>query len=150
MKTLCVILAASLGTVALAHVGIRPAAQESSAKAPVMVSLADLKWIDLPERKGMQFGMISGDHNKGGAYTEMRKYPAGFDGPLHAHSNEITDVIISGVWYLGADAASAKDFGPGSVLIVPANWVHISGCRAGSDCLFYQAGKGKFDMKPVP
>ena len=150
MKKLFVVLVASLATVVPAHVGTRSAAQESSAKAPVMVSLADLKWTDLPERKGMQFAAISGDHNKGGAYTEMRKVPAGFDGPLHAHSSEITDVIISGVWYLGADAASAKDFGPGSVLIVPANWVHISGCRAGSDCLFYQEGKGKFDLKPVP
>ncbi|HKR59604.1 MAG TPA: hypothetical protein VJS64_07705 [Pyrinomonadaceae bacterium] len=150
MKKLFVVLAASLGTILLAHAVTRPVTQESPGNAPVMVSLADVKWIDLPERKGMQFGMISGDHNKGGEYTELRRYPAGFDGPLHAHSNEITDVIISGVWYLGADAASAKDFGPGSVLIVPANWVHVSGCRAGSDCLFYQTGKGKFDMKRVP
>ena len=149
MKKLFVLLAAGLETVALAHVDTRPAAQESSAKAPVMLSLADLKWTDLPERK-MQFAPISGDHNKGGAYTEMRKVPAGVGGPVHSHSSQITDVIISGVWYLGADAASARDFGPGSVLIVPANWVHISGCRAGSDCIFYQEGKGKFDLKPVP
>jgi quercetin dioxygenase-like cupin family protein len=150
MKKVFVVLAASLATVTLGHVGTMPTAQESSAKAPVMVSLSDLKWTDLPERKGMQFAMISGDHNKGGAYTEMRKVPAGFGGPTHVHSSEITDVIIKGVWYLGADAASAKDFGPGSVLIVPANWVHVSGCRTGSDCLFYQEGKDKFDVKPVP
>lgn len=150
MKKLFVVLVVSLATVVLVHVGTRFAAQESSAKAPVMVSLADLKWIDLPERKGMQFAMISGDHNKGGAYTEMRKVPAGFGGPLHVHSNEITDVIIKGVWYLGADAATAKDFGPGSVLIVPANWPHVSGCRAGSDCIFYQVGQDKFDLKTVP
>lgn len=98
----------------------------------------------------MQFAMISGDHNKGGGYTEMRKVPAGFGGPLHVHNNEITDVIINGVWYLGADAATAKDFGPGSVLIVPPNWPHVSGCRAGSDCIFYQVGQDKFDLKPVP
>ncbi len=30
---------------------------------------------------------------------------------------------------------------------MPANWVHVSGCRAGSDCVFYQEGKGKFDFK---
>jgi hypothetical protein len=29
------------------------------------------------------------------------------------------------------------------------NWVHVSGCRAGSDCVFYQEGKGKFDFKPA-
>jgi hypothetical protein len=32
---------------------------------------------------------------------------------------------------------------------MPANWVHVSGCRPGSDCVFYQEGKGKFDFKPA-
>jgi hypothetical protein len=34
-------------------------------------------------------------------------------------------------------------------VMMPANWVHVSGCRVGSDCLLYQEGKGKFDFKPV-
>jgi hypothetical protein len=51
--------------------------------------------------------------------------------------------------YTGADVASARDFGPGSVVMMPANWVHVSGCRPGSDCVFYQDGKGKFDFKPA-
>jgi quercetin dioxygenase-like cupin family protein len=116
--------------------------------APQMVSFTDLKWIELPERKGMQFAVLSGDPKKG-AYTQMRKVPAGTDNPLHMHSSELKNVIISGVWYTGADAASARDFGPGSVVVMPANWVHVSGCRAGSDCVFYQEGKGKFDFKPA-
>jgi hypothetical protein len=33
--------------------------------------------------------------------------------------------------------------------MMPANWVHVSGCRARSDCVFYQEGKGTFDFKPV-
>jgi hypothetical protein len=32
---------------------------------------------------------------------------------------------------------------------MPAGWVHVSGCRAGRDCVFYQEGKGKFDFKPA-
>jgi quercetin dioxygenase-like cupin family protein len=117
-------------------------------KAPLMVSFTDLKWTELPERKGMQFAVLSGDPKKG-EYTQMRKVPAGTDNPLHAHSSELKNVIISGVWYTGIDAASAGDFGPGSIVMMPANWVHVSGCRAGSDCVFYQEGKGKFDFKPV-
>jgi len=39
-----------------------------------MVSFTDLKWTDLPERKGMQFAVLSGDPTKG-AYTQMRKVP---------------------------------------------------------------------------
>jgi quercetin dioxygenase-like cupin family protein len=115
-------------------------------KTPLMMSLADLKWTELPERKGMQFAVLSGDPTKG-QYTQMRKVPAGTDNPLHSHSSEIKNVIVSGVWYTGANIASAKDFGPGSIIIMPANWVHVSGCRAGNDCLFYQEGKGKFDFR---
>ena len=125
-------------------------AQEPNTKptAPMMVSFSDLKWTALPERPGMQFAILSGDP-KTGAYTQMRKVPAGTDNELHSHSSEIKNVIISGVWYTGTDAATAKDFGPGSVVLMPGNWTHVSGCRAGSDCVFYQEGKGKFDFKPT-
>jgi quercetin dioxygenase-like cupin family protein len=122
------------------------ATQKQEGKRPLMVSFTDLKWVELPERKGMQFAVLSGDP-KTGEYTQIRKVPAGSDNPLHSHSSELKNVIISGIWYTGADTASAKDFGPGSVVMMPANWVHVSGCRAGSDCVFYQEGKGKFDFK---
>jgi quercetin dioxygenase-like cupin family protein len=114
-----------------------------------MVTLAELKWRELPEKKGTQFAVLSGDPRVG-SYTTMRRLPGGTDNPLHAHSSEITNVVISGVLYMGADAASARDLGPGSVVVLPANWVHVSGCRAGSDCVFYQEAKGKFDYKPIP
>jgi hypothetical protein len=113
-----------------------------------MVSFAELTWTELPERKGMQFALLSGDPATG-EYTQMRKVPAGTDNPLHAHSSELKNVIISGVWYTGANATSARDFGAGSVVMMPANWVHVSGCRAGADCVFYQDGRGRFDFKPV-
>lgn len=123
-------------------------AAKQESKAPLMVSFADLKWTELPERNGMQFAVLSGDP-KTGEYTQIRKVRAGTDNPLHSHNSEIKNVIISGVWYTSADTASAKDFGPGSVVMMPANWVHVSGCRSGSDCVFYQEGRGKFDFKPA-
>ena len=138
------LVAAALASVFLAT----EPTQAQEGKTPFMVSLTDMKWVELAERKGMQFAILSGDP-KTGSYTQMRKVPAGTDNPLHSHSSELKNVIISGVWYTGPDAASAKDFGPGSVVIMPADWVHVSGCRAGSDCVFYQEGKGKFDFKPV-
>ena len=33
--------------------------------------------------------------------------------------------------------------------MMPAGWVHVSYCRLGSDCMFYQDAEGKFDFKPV-
>ena len=122
--------------------------QKKETSTPMMISFSELKWTSLPERPGMQFALLSGDP-KTGPYTQMRKVPAGTDNPLHSHSSEVKNVIISGVWYTGTDAATAKDFGPGSVVLMPGNWVHVSGCRTGSDCLFYQEGNGKFDFKPT-
>jgi len=144
MRVFCIALAVvCFSTSMLAQGG----GQEGESKAPLMVSFTDLKWVELPERKGMQFAVLSGDP-KTGPYTQIRKVPAGTDNPLHSHSSEIKNVIISGVWYTGKDSASAKDFGPGSVVMMPGDWVHVSGCRSGSDCVFYQEGKGKFDFKP--
>ena len=138
----------ALVLVSLSAVVPEGAATQEGDKAPLMVAFADLKWTALPERKGMQFAVLSGDPTKG-EYTQMRKVPAGTDNPLHSHSSELKNVIISGVWYTGEDAATAGDFGPGSVVLMPADWVHVSGCRSGSDCVFYQEGKGKFDFKPA-
>jgi ChrR-like protein with cupin domain len=123
-----------------------PTVPGPSNETPVMASAAELKWNALPERPGMQFSVLSGDP-KAGAYTQVRKVPAGTDNGLHRHSNELKNVIISGVWYTGDDMATAKDYGPGSVVTMPGNWLHVSGCRAGSECMFYQEGKGAFDFK---
>lgn len=139
-----ILTAVCLCTTVLANAGT----SKQGRKAPLMVSFTDLKWTELPERKGMQFAVLSGDP-KTGEYTQMRKVPAGTDNPLHRHSSELKNVIISGVWYTGADAASARDFGSGSIVMMPADWAHVSGCRAGSDCVFYQEGKDRFDFKPV-
>ena len=141
------VVAGALVMAALALVPPSAAGSNGNDK-PMMVSFQDLKWTVLPERMGMEYSLLSGDP-KVGAYTEIRKVPAGTDNPKHRHSSEIKNVIVSGTWYTGADAASAKDLGPGSIVVMPADWVHVSGCRAGSDCVFYQEGKGKFDYKPV-
>jgi hypothetical protein len=45
-------------------------------------------------------------------------------------------VIISGIWYTGANSISIKDFGPGSVITMPADWVHVSGVAAEA-CAYY-------------
>src|SRR4026209_3035860 len=138
MKTLLIVLLVIvLGAAVLAEaVANQDATSQNSNNAPLMVAFADLKWTKLPERPGMMFAALSGDPTKS-EYTQMRKVPAGTDNPLHSHSSEIKNVIISGIWYTGADVATARDFGPGSIVMMPANWIHVSGCRAGSDFVFY-------------
>ena len=146
-KLVVMMTAVSLATTAVTDGAAGPAGVGKEGDRPLMVSYTELKWTELPERKGMQFAVLSGNPREG-AYTQMRKVPAGTDNPLHTHSSEIKNVIVSGVWYTGANSASVRDFGPGSIIVMPANWVHVSGCRPGSECVFYQEGKGKFDFLP--
>ena len=135
MNRLFLVLAAViLLTSACADKSSKPSAVANETGMPVMISPTDMKWADLPQRKGMQMAVLTGDPMNR-EYTQMRKVPAGTDNPLHSHSNELKNVIISGVWYTGKDEASARDFGPGSVIVMPGNWVHVSGCRPGSDCV---------------
>ncbi len=115
---------------------------------PLMATPSDFKWTALPERPGMQFTVLSGDP-KSGAYTQLRTVPTGTDNPPHSHSSHLTNVIISGYWYTGTEMQSAKDFGPGSVVVMPGGWQHVSGCRTGVACMFYQTGRGRFDFVPV-
>lgn len=117
-------------------------------KGALMRAFGELEWTVLPENPRMEFAPLTGDHTKG-PYTQMRRVRAGTDMPMHTHEFEITDVVISGLWYAGADMASAKDFVAGSVIVIPPHWPHVSGCRPGSDCVFYHEGKGKFDSTPV-
>jgi hypothetical protein len=132
----------------LVSAGTESAAPSETRSAPLMLSFKDLKWTALAGRPGMEIAVLSGDPSSG-PYTQMRKVLAGTDNPPHTHSSELTNVVISGVWYTGADTSSAKDFGPGSIVRMPSHWVHVSGCRAGSDCVLYQDGKGPFDYKQV-
>ena len=149
MKRLVGLMAAlSVAMLALSEEVVRAAAERGSS-SPLMLSYAELKWVALAERQGMQFAVLTGDP-KTGPYTQMRRVPAGTDNPLHTHSSEIKNVVIRGVWYTGASSAAAKDFGPGSIIVMPADWVHVSGCRIGNECVLYQEGKGKFDYLPAP
>jgi len=148
MTKICLALGViCLATAALADEAAAKPAAKKMAKTPVMMSAADLKWADMPV-KGVLSAPLWGDMKKG-AFGSLIKFSAGTDVPLHTHSSDLKLVVISGPVYTGADAASFKDFGPGSYVLQPAGWKHVTGCRAGADCLFLTEGNGKFDLKPA-
>ncbi len=118
------------------------------AKAAMMIAPADLKWVDVPNMKGIQFAPLWGDAQKG-AHGRFIKFAAGTDNPLHHHSSDLKSVVVSGTFYTGADAAAAKDLGIGSFALVPGGWKHVSGCRAGADCVIFEESGGKFDYVPA-
>ena len=66
-----VLVAVGLSTVACTDRADRPAAVANEGGAPLMVSFTDLKWTELPERRGMQFAVLTGDP-KTGEYTQIQ------------------------------------------------------------------------------
>jgi hypothetical protein len=66
---LLLVASAALSTPMLAQEGT----QRQKSENPLMVSFADLKWVELPERKGMQFAVLSGDP-KIGPYTRYVRF----------------------------------------------------------------------------
>jgi quercetin dioxygenase-like cupin family protein len=135
----------AVGMMCLASSALAAGAKKGGAK---MMTPADLKWTDVPNRKGVQTATAWGNPAKG-AHGRFIKFAGGTDNELHWHTNTLHAVVLSGTFYTGADAASAKDLGAGSYSEVPGGWKHVSGCRAGADCVIYEESKGKFDFKPV-
>jgi len=118
------------------------------AKSPMEVSAADLKWGAMKDGGGIMLAPLTGDSSKG-AFTAMVKFPAGSMQAQHTHTADIKVVVISGTLMGGPDTASAKEFGPGSFRLVPSGWKHITGCKAGADCVVFVEGSSKMDQMPT-
>jgi anti-sigma factor ChrR (cupin superfamily) len=115
---------------------------------PVFTPAGDMKWVDMPDAKGVQTASVSGDW-KTGPYTMFAKLPAGDKHPLHTHSSMTKLAVITGTFMIGPKGGPEKAFPPGSYAMVPAGWEHTSGCSAAGPCLIFQEGDGKFDFKPI-
>ena len=134
--------------VVVAAAGIGASAAWAAKKEILTSTPEDLKWIEIPESGGVQVANITGDILKG-AYTALAKIPAGQVHPLHTHTSATAVVVVSGTFTVTPEGGVEKRLGPGSTFTVPGGVKHASSCAPGAPCLLYQAGPGKFDMKPV-
>ena len=122
-----------------------------SAKAPVSMPAADLKWTDLnPEgAPGVKIADTWGNHAKG-AFGAFIKFPAGFAAPFHRHANDFRIVVVSGTFIQGREGGAPEfRLGPGSYLLQPGGkYWHTTGCDQASECLVFVQSKGAFDLIP--
>ena len=97
------------------------AVSAQTAKAPVFIPAADLKWasLDPTGAPGVMSADVWGDHTKG-AFGGFTKFPAGFQAPLHTHTNELKIVVISGTFLQTPEGTPVVRLGPGSYLVQPA------------------------------
>lgn len=122
---------------------------QAAAKAPVVVSAADMKWVDLdPQRgPGVKIADVWGNHKTGG-YGAFIKFPAGFAAPLHTHPNAAKIVVISGTFVQAPEGKPEFRLGPGSYLMQPGgSYKHTTTCDKASECVIFSESTGKFDIK---
>ena len=123
-------------------------AKPKKAMAPMAIPAADVKWNEMKDSGGVMFAALTGDSSKG-PFTAFVKFPGGMSQPLHSHTANVKLVVVSGTLIGGADEASAKEFGPGSFRLVPGGWKHVTGCKAGADCVIFIDASAKFDQIPA-
>ena len=96
---------------------------------------------------GVSIAAVWGDRDKG-AHGTFTKFAPGYDAGMHTHTSDVWLVVLKGA-YLYKDDAGEKRVGPGEFIRIPGGHKHWSGGDKTEGALFYQEGKGKFDLIPV-
>jgi quercetin dioxygenase-like cupin family protein len=135
----------------LAAFALAAVVSAQNATAPVFMPASDLKWaaLDPAGAPGVMTVDVWGDHTKG-AYGGFTKFPAGFQAPLHTHTNDLKIVVISGTFLQQPEGKPEVRLGPGSYVLQPGGtYKHMTGCDKASECVVFIEGSGKFDLLPV-
>jgi len=121
--------------------------------ADPLVSLPSdqLHWQDVPGTKGaVRYANTQGNilSDGEGFYSAFVRFKSGTDNGLHTHSQTLPTVVLSGTFYARIDGKEVL-YPAGSYYSLPANLVHESGCKAGTDCLLFQYQANNFDLVPA-
>jgi len=102
-----------------------------AAQAPTVVTPDTAKWQPVPQFKGWQMAMITGNPEKAGAYyAYLLKAPAGGKAPPHYHQNTENVTVLSGTILFGLgdtmNQSAMKAFNPGTVASIPGGVHHYA------------------------
>jgi len=103
----------------------------AAATKQTIVTPETAKWQPVPQFKGWQMAIITGNPEKAGAYyAYLLKAPAGGEAMPHSHGMTENVVVISGTGMFGLgdtiDKSKAKTFGPGTIVSIPAGVHHYA------------------------
>jgi quercetin dioxygenase-like cupin family protein len=86
--------------------------------------------------KEVKLAVIAGDPSKPAPYVVRVKVPNGIKLMPHTHPEDRIYTVMSGVFYIGFGTVFDPDklvaYGPGSVVILPANTPHFHWAKSGS------------------
>jgi anti-sigma factor ChrR (cupin superfamily) len=150
-RTFLVALACLVAAVTLAQDSGKAAksAPKKPAGGAVFMPAGDMKWSQVdPNAPGVMIADLWGNHAKG-AFGAINKFPAGWSAPLHTHTHDMKIVVISGTWIHTPEGKPEIRLGPGSYMLQPGGYRHMSACDKASECVCFIESSGAFDMKPV-
>lgn len=142
---------ATLITLAGSACAANPPAPTTGTDPLVSLPSAQLHWQDVPGTQGaVSYANTQGNilSDGEGFYSAFVRFKAGTDNGLHTHSQTLPTVVLSGTFYARIDGKEVL-YPAGSYYSLPANRVHESGCKAGTDCLLFQYQANNFDLVPA-
>ena len=111
-------------------------AQPLSPKTVSDVRAEDIKFESFSAfPPGAELAKVVGDPTKAGPYVIRVRVPGGVKLMPHTHPEDRVYTVISGVFYIGFgktfDPSQLKAYGPGSVVVLPANTPHFHWAMSG-------------------
>ncbi|MDR9751695.1 cupin domain-containing protein [Pseudomonas sp. SZMC_28357] len=96
----------------------------------------DVEWRSFPAfPKEVKLSVVVGDPSKPAPYVVRVKVPNGVKLMPHTHPEDRIYTVMSGVFYIGFGTVFDPDklvaYGPGSVVILPANTPHFHWAKSG-------------------
>ena len=96
----------------------------------------DVEWRSFPAfPKEVKLAVIAGDPSKPAPYVVRVKVPNGIKLMPHTHPEDRIYTVMSGVFYIGFGTVFDPDklvaYGPGSIVILPANTPHFHWAKSG-------------------
>src|SRR5579875_257652 len=97
----------------------------------------DIEWKPFPSfPPSARLAVVVGDPTEAGPYVIRVKLPSGVKLMPHVHPEDRVYTVISGVFYIGYgstfDPTKLVAYGPGSVVVLPANTPHFHWARSGT------------------
>src|SRR6185369_11028494 len=96
---------------------------------------------------GRQRAKIYGDSDRGGAWIDRVKIPAGLRIAAHTHPHDELVTVVEGTWYVGEgrnfDPDKLKAYPAGSFILIPAGLPHFVAAKD-SPVVIQLSGNGKF------
>lgn len=123
---------------------------DGSATEAITVHLKQQRWypLDPGNPGGVQMATLWGDPMSG-PFGALLRVPAGFESPMHRHSNDERVVVLQGTsvhWTQGESRETAPRITTGDFLMMPARVNHVSAATDDEDCIEFITMEGKFDF----